>query len=80
MVAPTSGITMGTMYLLSKKYDGGVAVNRASGWQKDIRRDFAGEVIEAIFNDEDFDCESDMEICPDSENEENSDIGISEHL
>ena len=35
-----------------------------------------GEVFEEIFNNEDIDCGCDMEMCPDSENEENSDIGI----
>ena len=33
-----------------------------------------------IVIDDDFDCESDMEICPDSEDEENNDIDISEQL
>ena len=42
-------------------------------------------VIEAIFADEDsndqyIDCRSKIAICPDSENEENSDIDISEQL
>ena len=40
----------------------------------------AGEVTEAIFNHEDFGCGSHIELCPDSENEENSDIDISEQL
>ena len=49
------------------------------------KRFSAGEVLEAIFadrdsNDEDFDCGSDIEIVPDSENEEYSDIDISEQL
>ena len=49
------------------------------------KRFSTGEVIEPIFNDEhgndeDYDCKSDMEICPDTENEENSDIDISEQL
>ena len=49
------------------------------------KRFSAGEVLEAIFadrdsNDEDFDCHSDIEIVPDSENEEYRDIDISEQL
>ena len=49
------------------------------------KRFFAGEVLEAIFadrdsNDEDFDCGSDIENVPDSENEEYSDIDVSEQL
>ena len=49
------------------------------------KRFSAGEVLEAIFadtdsNDEDFDCGSDVEIIPDSENEEYSDLDISEQL
>ena len=48
------------------------------------KRFSAGEVLEAIFADrdsnKDFDCGSDIEIVPDSENEEYSDIYISEPL
>ena len=44
------------------------------------KRFSAQEIFEAVFNDEDFGCGSNMEICPGSENEENSDIDISEQL
>ena len=49
------------------------------------KRFSAGEVLEAIFadtdsNDEDFDCGSDVEITPDSENSEYSGVDISEQL
>ena len=56
---------------------------RMAGGKK--KRFSAGEIIETIFNDEDsndkdLDCGSNMEICPDSKNEENSDIDILEQL
>ena len=64
-----------------QKHDEGVAVNTALGRQKETKKRFsAGDVIETIFNDEDFDCRSDMEIYPAIENEECSDIDISEQL
>ena len=54
-------------------------------WLKAAKRGFLQEKFLRPFllidsDDEDFDCGSDIEIVPDSENEEYSDIDISEQL
>ena len=85
-VLPRWGIPMGRMYVQSKSMTGGVAVNTASRWQKETKRNFLRRMVlkplllMKIVMMGDFVCGSDMEICPDSENEENSDIDISEQL